>query len=182
MFLLVPIIIVVTSGISIFVATIADQMENYALLAPMIRLIIDVMPYILMIAVFIALYVFMPNTKVKFKCAIMPGILAGAAMQGLQLFYIHSQIWVSSYNAIYGSFAALPLFMLWVQISWIICLFGAELCYTNQNLEEFAFKAQTEDISHRYKLMMCVILASCICKRFEEGRKPSLDSRTVNFT
>ena len=63
MFLLVPIIIVVTSGISIFVATIADQMENYALLAPMIRLIIDVMPYILMIAVFIALYVFMPNTK-----------------------------------------------------------------------------------------------------------------------
>lgn len=65
MFLLVPIIIVVTSGISIFVATIADQMENYALLAPMIRLIIDVMPYILMIAVFIALYVFMPNTKVK---------------------------------------------------------------------------------------------------------------------
>lgn len=164
MFLLVPIIIVVTSGISIFVATIADQMENYALLAPMIRLIIDVMPYILMIAVFIALYVFMPNTKVKLKCAIMPGILAGSAMQGLQLFYIHSQIWVSSYNAIYGSFAALPLFMLWVQISWIICLFGAELCYTNQNLEEFAFKAQTEDISHRYKLMMCVILASCICK------------------
>ena len=110
MFLLVPIIIVVTSGISIFVATIADQMENYALLAPMIRLIIDVMPYILMIAVFIALYVFMPNTKVKLKCAIMPGILAGSAMQGLQLFYIHSQIWVSSYNAIYGSFAALPLF------------------------------------------------------------------------
>lgn len=182
MFLLVPIIIVVTSGISIFVATIADQMENYALLAPMIRLIIDVMPYILMIAVFIALYVFMPNTKVKLKCAIMPGILAGSAMQGLQLFYIHSQIWVSSYNAIYGSFAALPLFMLWVQISWIICLFGAELCYTNQNLEEFAFKAQTEDISHRYKLMMCVILASCICKRFEEGRKPytALDLKLIS--
>lgn len=181
MFLLVPIIIVVTSGISIFVATIADQMENYALLAPMIRLIIDVMPYILMIAVFIALYVFMPNTKVKLKCAIMPGILAGSAMQGLQLFYIHSQIWVSSYNAIYGSFAALPLFMLWVQISWIICLFGAELCYTNQNLEVFAFKAQTEDISHRYKLMMCVILASCICKRFEEGRKPytALDLKLI---
>lgn len=181
MFLLVPIVIVVTSGISIFVATIADQMENYVLLAPMIRFLIDIMPYILMIAVFIALYVFMPNTKVKLKCAIVPGILAGAAMQGLQLFYIHSQIWVSSYNAIYGSFAALPLFMLWIQISWIICLFGAELCYANQNLEEFAFKAQTEDISHRYKLMMCIILASCICKRFEEGKKPytALDLKLI---
>lgn len=172
MFLLVPIIIVVTSGISIFVATIADRIENYALLAPMVRFLIDVMPYVLMICVFIALYVFMPNTKVKLKCAIVPGILAGTAMQGLQLFYINSQIWVSSYNAIYGSFAALPLFMLWVQISWIICLFGAELCYANQNLEAYAFKAQTDDISHRYKLMLCVILASRICKRFEEGGKP----------
>lgn len=140
MFLLVPIIIVVTSGISIFVATIADRIENYALLAPMVRFLIDVMPYVLMICVFIALYVFMPNTKVKLKCAIVPGILAGTAMQGLQLFYINSQIWVSSYNAIYGSFAALPLFMLWVQISWIICLFGAELCYANQNLEAYALR------------------------------------------
>ncbi len=181
MFLLVPIVIVVTSGISIFVAAVADKIENYVLLAPMVRFLIDVMPYMLMIAVFIALYVFMPNTKVKLRCAIVPGILAGVAMQGLQLFYIHSQIWVSSYNAIYGSFAALPLFMLWVQISWIICLFGAELCYTNQNLEEFAFKAQTEDISHRYKLMLCVILASNICKRFEEGGKPytALDLKLI---
>ena len=130
------------------------------------------MPYIFMSAVFIALYLFMPNTKVKLGCAIVPGILAGVAMQGLQLVYIHSQIWVSSYNAIYGSFAALPLFMLWVQISWTICLFGAELCYTSQNLEDFAFRAKTEDICHRYRLMLSVMLASLICKRFDEGGRP----------
>lgn len=172
MFLLAPMIIVLTSGISIFVATVSDSMEGYALLAPVMRLIIDLMPYIFMSAVFVALYVFMPNTKVKFSCAIVPGILAGVAMQGLQLVYIHSQIWVSSYNAIYGSFAALPLFMLWVQISWTICLFGAELCYTSQNLEDYAFRAVTEDISHRYRLMLSVMLGSLICKRFEEGGKP----------
>lgn len=172
MFLLVPIIIVITSGVSIFMATIAGKIEDYILLAPMVRFFIALMPYMLMSAVFISLYLFMPNTKVKFKCALVPGVLAGVAMQGLQLFYIHSQIWVSSYNAIYGSFAALPLFMLWVQISWTICLFGAELCYTSQNLEDFAFKAQTEDISHRYNMMLCVLLASHICKRFEDGGKP----------
>lgn len=172
MFLLMPIIIVITSGLSIFMATLSGQIEGFVLLAPVIKFLIALMPYILMSAVFIALFVFMPNTKVKFSCAIIPGILAGVAMQVLQLFYIHSQIWVSSYNAIYGSFAALPLFMLWVQISWTICLFCAELCYTNQNLEDFAFKAQTEDISHRYRLMLSIVLASHICKRFEEGKKP----------
>lgn len=172
MFLLVPIVIVVTSGLSIFVATVSDSMEGYALLAPVMRFVIALMPYVFMSAVFVALYVFMPNTKVKLGCAIVPGILAGVAMQGLQLVYIHSQIWVSSYNAIYGSFAALPLFMLWVQISWTICLFGAELCYTSQNLEDFAFRAKTKDISHRYRLMMSVMLASLICKRFDEGGRP----------
>lgn len=172
MFLLVPIIIVITSGFSIFIATVSDNIEEYVLLAPVMRFFIALLPYLFMSAVFVALYVFMPNTKVKFSCAIVPGILAGVAMQIVQLFYIHSQIWVSSYNAIYGSFAALPLFMLWVQISWTICLFGAELCYTSQNLEDYAFRAQTEDISHRYRLMLCVILASKVCKRFEQGGKP----------
>ena len=86
---------------------------------------LHVLPYAIMSAIFTALYVFMPNTKVKISSAIAPGIISGVAMQGLQLIYINSQIWVSSYNAIYGSFAALPLFMLWVQISWLICLFGS---------------------------------------------------------
>lgn len=172
MFLMVPIVIVLTSGVSIFVATIASRIDGYFLIAPFVRFIIALMPYVLMSAVFVCLYIFMPNTHVRLRCALVPGILAGVAMQGLQLFYIHSQIWVSSYNAIYGSFAALPLFMLWVQISWIICLFGAELCYTNQNLEAFAFRAKTEEISHRYKLLLCVLLAGHVCRRFHDGGQP----------
>lgn len=172
MFILAPIIIVVTSGVSIFVVSFANETEGFELLAPMVRRLWDLTPYVLMSAVFIALYVFMPNTKVKLRCAIGPGILAGVAMQGLQLFYIHSQIWVSSYNAIYGSFAALPLFMLWVQISWNICLFGAELCYTSQNMEESAFRTETYEISPRYRLIMSMMLMSHICRRFEKGEKP----------
>lgn len=170
--LLVPIVIVITSGVSIFFATVFKQIEDTMLLGPLAQFAFQLMPYAIMSCVFIALYVFMPNTKVKLRCAVWPGILAGVAMQGLQLFYIHSQIWVSSYNAIYGSFAALPLFMLWVQISWLICLFGAELCYASQNMEDYAFKANPESISHRYRILLCMVLASRVCRQFAEGGKP----------
>ena len=172
MFLLAPIIIVVTSGISIMMATFANGIGETLIVGPTLRFFLRLLPYIIMSGVFIALYVFMPNTKVKIRSAIIPGILAGVAMQGLQLVYIHSQIWVTGYNAIYGSFAALPLFMLWVQISWTICLFGAELAYTNQNLEKFAFRASTDDLSHRYRLLLSAYLMTLICRRFEEGKKP----------
>jgi membrane protein len=172
MFLLAPIIIVVTSGISIMMATFANGIGETLIVGPTLRFFLRLLPYIIMSGVFIALYVFMPNTKVKIRSAIIPGILAGVVMQGLQLVYIHSQIWVTGYNAIYGSFAALPLFMLWVQISWTICLFGAELAYTNQNLEKFAFRASTDDLSHRYRLLLSAYLMTLICRRFEEGKKP----------
>ena len=173
MFFLAPIGIVVTSGLTIAVTSFAgNNLSETYVLGPLLRFLIDLTPFLLMSAVFVFLYIFMPNTKVNFSSAIVPGILTGCAMQGLQFAYIHSQIWVTGYNAIYGSFAALPLFLLWVQISWIICLFGANLCYTNQNLEDFAFRTNTSDLSHRYKLMLSLLLASRICKRFEEGERP----------
>ena len=172
MFFLFPIIIVLTSGISIFMATIADSMPDFLLLGPAMRFLIDLLPYVLMSGMFIALYIFMPNTHVKPINAVVPGILAGFAMQGLQIFYIHSQMFLSSYNAIYGSFAALPLFMLWLQISWTICLFGAELCYTNQNLDYYDYDANTGEISHRYQILLNALLLSRICKRFANGQKP----------
>ncbi len=172
MFFVFPILIVISSGISIFLATVADSMPDFLMLGSAVRTLIDLTPYVLMSLMFIALYIFMPNTKVKLSSVIVPGILAGIAMQGLQFVYIHSQIFLSSYNAIYGSFAALPLFMLWMQISWTICLFGAELCYTNQNLDYYDYDANAGEISHRYRLMLCALLMSRICKRFAEGRKP----------
>ncbi len=135
MFFVFPIIIVVSMGLSIFMATIARHTDGLLILGPAVRYLLDFSPYLLLSLLFVGLYVYMPNTDVKIKSAIVPGILSGVAMQLLQLFYIHSQIWVTGYNAIYGSFAALPLFMLWLQISWTICLFGAQLTFTNQNLD-----------------------------------------------
>ncbi len=146
MFFLFPIIIVVSTGLSVFMETMADSMDNLAVLGPFIHKLLQYSPYMLMSLFFIVLYVYMPNTEVRLSCAVIPGILAGIAMQVLQVVYIHSQIWVTGYNAIYGSFAALPLFMLWIQISWTICLFGAQLTYTNQNLNRFGINLEPLDV------------------------------------
>lgn len=111
------------TGFSVFMETIANSLPNLVLIGSAMRILLDFSPYLLISLPFIALYVYMPNTKVRLSCAILPGILSDVSMQLLQLVYIHSQMWVKGYNAIYGSFAALPLFMLWVQISWTIaCL------------------------------------------------------------
>lgn len=182
MFFCFPIVIVVSTGLSIFMATVADSFTDYLMLGPFLRILIDLTPYLLMSGMFIALYIFMPNTHVKAKHVIVPGILAGVAMQGLQFFYIHAQIFLSGYNAIYGSFAALPLFMLWVQISWTICLFGAELCYANRYLDYYDYDTNTGEISYRYHIMLCAMLMSCICRNFAEGKKPYSASKLRNAT
>ncbi len=172
MFFMFPILIVLSSGLSIFMVTLTTSLPDFLLFGPALRFFIRLSPYILMSGLFMALYLFMPNTHVKLKSVIVPGLLAGVAMQWLQFFYINSQIWMTSYNAIYGSFAALPLFMLWIQISWTICLFGAELTYISQNLDYYDYDAHPSDISHRYHIMLSAILMSRICRRFAEGRKP----------
>ena len=141
-FFLFPIFIVLTTGFSIVLTTVVSSMPDVLGLDAVVSLLLDLLPYILLSFLFFGLYVSMPNTYVDWRCAVVPGIIAGVGIQWLQLFYVHSQIWVTGYNAIYGSFAALPLFMLWVQISWTICLFGAELTRTNQNLQRLGFNIE----------------------------------------
>lgn len=171
-FLLLPIVIVISGGLSIFMTTIMKDLESYLILSSFAKFMVRTIPYLFTGLMFTGLYIFMPNTRVHFKNAVFPGFLAGAAFQILQYFYINSQIWVSNYNAIYGSFAAIPLFLLWTQISWSICLFGAELSYCNQNFENYNFARETKNISRRYHDFLCILIMSLICKRFEKGGRP----------
>ena len=172
MMLLLPLLIMLSSGISIFMSTFLKNMEEFFLLAPVIKFLVRLTPFVLTWGMFTALYIFMPNTKVKLKFAIVPGILAGSAFQAFQYLYIGSQIWVSRYNAIYGSFAAIPMFLLWTQFSWSICLYGAQLCYVAQNLRNFSFSKETENISRRYHDFLCILIMSLICKRFQTEESP----------
>lgn len=170
--LLLPLLIVFSSGLTIFMSTYVKQMETFEVLAPILQFLVQLIPYALTWAMFICLFIFIPNTKVKFRHAWLPGILAGSAFQAWQFFYINSQIWVSNYNAIYGSFAAIPLFLLWTQISWTICLVGAEISFVSQNLESFYYGKETANISRRYHDFFCTLILSNICKRFENGNVP----------
>jgi membrane protein len=170
--LLLPVMIVLSGGITVFLSTLAKSTEEFVVLAPLAKTAVRLLPYLLTWCAFTALYIFIPNTRVKLRFAIVPGLLAGCAFQGLQYAYIGSQIWVSRYNAIYGSFAAIPMFLLWTQLAWEICLFGAQLCYVAQNLNNFAFSKETAHISRRYHDFLCLLVMSRICQRFEKGEAP----------
>ena len=172
MLLLMPILIVVSGGLSIFMSTMVKNIEDFTLLAPIGKFMIRLIPFALTWVMFTGLYVFMPNTKVKIKHAFISGILAGTAHQAFQFLYISSQLWVSRYNAIYGSFAALPMFLLWLQVSWTICLFGAELTYAGQNIKNFSFDKDTRNISRRYRDFISILIMSLIAKRFEQDKPP----------
>ncbi|MDR0962295.1 MAG: YihY/virulence factor BrkB family protein [Mediterranea sp.] len=172
MFLLLPILLVVSGGVSIFVSTILKDIEDFALLAPILKFLIRMIPFALTWLMFTGLYIFMPNTKVKFKYAFASGVLAGTAYQAFQFLYISGQIWVSNYNAIYGSFAALPLFLLWLQVSWTICLFGVQLTYAGQNIRNFSFDRDTRNISRRYRDFVAILIMSLVAKRFDKEEVP----------
>ena len=75
------------------------------------------------------MYTFIPNTKVNSSSCLTAGLVAGIIFVVVQRIYIYFQVGMAHYNAVYGSFAALPLFLVWLQLSWFIVLFGAELSY-----------------------------------------------------
>ena len=92
-----------------------------------------ILPYVLVWILFVFLYMFVPTVPVKFRYAIVAGVIAGSVYQIVQWFYIRFQIGVSAYNAVYGSLAAIPLLLAWLQLSWSIVLWGAQLCYVFKN-------------------------------------------------
>ncbi len=177
-FFLLPILCILTSGLSIFLSTSVERLPDFLLLRPATTVFVHFVPYLLMGVLFTAFYMFMPNTRVRWGSALIAGFVAGAAFQGWQFFYIHSQMWLSSYNAIYGSFAALPLFMLWCQVAWYICLFGATLSYVDQNIDFFYQGRELPALSRRQHDFLCLLVASFVCRRFAAG-KPPYDARTL---
>ncbi|MDR3251643.1 MAG: YihY/virulence factor BrkB family protein [Tannerella sp.] len=171
--ILIPAMMTVSSGLSLFISTQSSSfLKEYVFLTPVANSILKISPYIITVLFFTALYILVPNTKVRFWNALAAGIITGCAFQIFQFVYISGQIWVSKYNAIYGSFAALPLLLLWLQLSWTLCLFGAEITYSSQNVKKFSFERDSKNISRRYKDFLVVLITSMIVKRFERAEKP----------
>ena len=179
--LISPIFIIMSGSLTVFITTqiehITRQVALLGLFVPLISFMLKFLPYILIWALFTFLYIIMPNTKVNFKAGLVGGVVAGTFYQIAQLAYISFQIGASRYNAVYGSFAALPLFLMWLQISWWIVLFGAELSFANQNVHTYEYEPDSLKVSPGFKKLLTLQIAHLLVKNFEDGDKPLSDSQ-----
>jgi len=121
----------------------------------------------------------LPNTKVRLEPAIVAGIVSGTILQILQWLYIDLQFGITKLSAIYGSFAAIPLFIIWVQSSWIILLLGAELSFANQNVSRYEFESDALNVSQFQKRALVLMILKMIIKSFASGDKPE-SSETIS--
>jgi membrane protein len=121
---------------------------------------------------FTLLYVLLPNTSVKIRSGLLGGILAGTMYQVVQWIYIKFQVGVSTYGAIYGSFAALPLFLVWLQTSWLVVLLGAEISFAEQNVDTYEFEPDFRKVSNHFKRILALRLTQLCVRDFQEGGSP----------
>ncbi|TVR72172.1 MAG: YihY/virulence factor BrkB family protein [Marinilabiliales bacterium] len=176
MMLIAPLFIILANGFTVFITTqISNITQSFVLLgflSPIIMFFVQLIPYLLLWTLFTILYMIMPNTKVNFASALLAGIIAGTLFQLVQWSYIHFQVGVSRYNAIYGSFAALPLLLLVMQVSWLVVLFGAEISFANQNVEQYEFEAESLNMSSYNRRLLTLYIAHLLVKNFENGVPP----------
>ena len=179
--LISPILILISGSATVFITTqitqITQKVELLGLISPLITFLLKFTPYVLIWTLFTILYIIMPNTKVNFKAGLVGGVVAGTLYQIAQWAYISFQIGAAKYNAIYGSFAALPLFLMWLQISWWIVLFGAELSFANQNVNTYEYEPDSLEVSPGFKKLLTLQIAHLLVKKFENGDTPPSDSQ-----
>lgn len=172
-FFLLPIFVTVILGLTIYIYAFVNGMApSQQVLKPFVVLLLKCLPLFLLCVFFVGLNLFVPNTRVRWKSALKAGIPTALVFQLLQYFYVNSQVWLSSYNAIYGSFAALPLFMLMCQIAWMITLYGATFCYVDQHITHFYYGRDSLRLSPRYRDFLAIELTRVACSRFHEEKPP----------
>ncbi|WP_462250166.1 YhjD/YihY/BrkB family envelope integrity protein [Ekhidna sp.] len=174
--LLGPVLLIVASSATIFVKdTIQDLIASVEILGQLksgIFFLLKLLPYTILWLLLFGLYLIFPNTRVRFWPALFAGIVAGTLYQLNQQAFISLQFAFARYDAIYGSIAFLPLFLIWLQISWLIVLFGAEICYGVQYIDQWEMNSEKLRISlsHRKKLMLLLLYR--VVKNFEKAKGP----------
>jgi len=183
--IIAPIFLILSSSITVVVSTVLpDFIAKSSILEifkPFVGFLIKLAPYVLTWIALTALFIIMPNTKVRFVPALVSGIIAGTILQLLQWLYIDLQFGITKLSAIYGSFAAIPLFIIWVQSSWIILLLGAELSFANQNVSRYEFESEALNVSSYQKRALLLMIMNIIIRNFTVGEKP-ISSETISKT
>jgi membrane protein len=174
--LIAPVFIVLSSGLTGFIITkLPDYMSQAPILdffKPVISLLVRLGPFFINWITLTILFIIMPNAKVRFVPALISGIIAGSILQGIQWLYIDLQFGIAKLNAIYGSFAAVPLFIIWLQSSWTVVLLGAEITFANQNVSRYEMESDALNISHYQKRALVIMIMHMIIRNFLLGEKP----------
>jgi membrane protein len=174
--LIAPVFIILSISITLFISiNLPDYMTNAPILdffKPVISFLIKFAPYLLSWLALTILFIIMPNAKVKFIPALISGIIAGTLLQVIQWLYIDLQFGISKLGAIYGSFAAVPLFIIWMQSSWIVVLLGAEISFANQNVSRYELESEALNISAYQKRALMLMILHMIIRNFSLGEKP----------
>lgn len=171
-FLLIPILMILSSGISIFMSSTVLSVVPFAFMTPMVNAIMELLPLVLTWGAFTLCFWLIPNTKVEFKFAAISGAFCAIAFDILQLLFLNGQIYVSKYNAIYGSFAFVPLLLIWLQLSWLLLLSGCGLTYSLQNVFAFNFFGNLTHVSQNYFRKVLLVVTAVVYRRFHRGMTP----------
>ncbi|MEA2067841.1 MAG: YihY/virulence factor BrkB family protein, partial [Verrucomicrobiota bacterium] len=130
-----PILMIGANVLSVKLAAFSDQI---VWLGPVIKTLLQMAPVLIMTLAFVAVFMFIPNTKVSFRPALVGGFASAFLAIVLQLLMVKVGIGVTRLSKIYGTFAYIPIFLFWLQMSWTILLFGAELAFAIQNRDTYA--------------------------------------------
>lgn len=169
-----PILGVISSGLGV---QLQSQLQHFTS-STVVQILLGFVSVVMIWLMFAFVYLVMPNTKVKLRNAAIAGVIAGTAFQIFQLAYIYIQSRLTSYNAIYGSFAAVPLFLIWMQSSWQIVLFGAELSFAYQNIQKFEYEKQAREMSYEYHKKALVVVMYQIVNHFI-NKSGAVSSETI---
>ncbi len=172
MLLILPVLMICASGLTIFMSSSLQAIFDFSFMTPIIHFILDGASWIFTWLFFAMVFILVPNTKVNKTNALLAGVLAGTGFRVLQWLFVTGQLYVTRYNAIYGSFAFLPLLLIWMQLTWVITLSGSLLCYASQNIFQFSFQSDINNISISYRQKVAVGLAAVVTRNFVAGHKP----------
>lgn len=169
--LVIPILIVCSSGVSIFMSTISDSL-NLPFLTPLLDIVLDFSPVLLYAIAFTLSFLLIPNAKIDIKYAAISGAICAVMFTILQYLFISGQVYVSNYNAIYGTFSFVPIMLVWLQFSWLIVLFGCVLTYSLQNVFSLNFLTDPEKLSAQYSRQITAVMAAIIVQTTLKGATP----------
>ncbi|MDE6702513.1 MAG: YihY/virulence factor BrkB family protein, partial [Muribaculaceae bacterium] len=172
MLLILPVLMICAGGLNMLLSSTIDAIFHFKFLTPLVTFFLEAGSWIFTWLFFTAVYMLIPNVKVKFANALIAGVLAGTGFMILQWIFVTGQMYVAKYNAIYGSVSFIPLMLIWLQLVWVITLSGAVLCYASQNIFEFDFKEDVDRISLRYREKVIMAVAAVIVRRFADGQPP----------